>query len=148
MTSDEMTEHPPRLDHNIWPGIASPHPHALRSWLVQLGFEEGGCYLDEDGTSVRHSEMLWPQGGRVMISSAGKLGGDDASAFRSPPGGAMIYVVVDDPDPVWSAAQELNVTVVRPMRDEDYGSRGFSIADEDGNVWSFGTYAGRSIASE
>jgi uncharacterized glyoxalase superfamily protein PhnB len=28
------------------------------------------------------------------------------------------------------------------MREEDYGSRGFSIADPDGNVWSFGTYSG------
>jgi uncharacterized glyoxalase superfamily protein PhnB len=28
------------------------------------------------------------------------------------------------------------------MEDTDYGSRGFSIADEEGNRWSFGTYAG------
>jgi uncharacterized glyoxalase superfamily protein PhnB len=33
-------------------------------------------------------------------------------------------------------------TVVREMREEDYGSRGFSVADPEGNVWSIGTYRG------
>ena len=28
------------------------------------------------------------------------------------------------------------------MEDTDYGSHGFSIADAEGNAWSFGTYAG------
>jgi uncharacterized glyoxalase superfamily protein PhnB len=31
---------------------------------------------------------------------------------------------------------------VRGLRDEDYGSRGFSVLDPEGNIWSFGTYAG------
>ena len=48
----------------------------------------------------------------------------------------------DDPDAVWSSAQALGATVLRPMEDTDYGSRGFSIADAEGNAWSFGTYAG------
>ncbi len=30
------------------------------------------------------------------------------------------------------------------MREEDYGSRGFSIADPEGNIWSVGTYAGEA----
>jgi uncharacterized glyoxalase superfamily protein PhnB len=38
-------------------------------------------------------------------------------------------------------------TVVREMRDEDYGSRGFSVADPEGNVWSVGTYRGEIGAS-
>jgi uncharacterized glyoxalase superfamily protein PhnB len=28
------------------------------------------------------------------------------------------------------------------MRDEDYGSRGFTARDPEGVTWSFGTYAG------
>ena len=33
-------------------------------------------------------------------------------------------------------------TIVRGLRYEEYGSRGFSAADPEGNLWSFGTYAG------
>ena len=28
------------------------------------------------------------------------------------------------------------------MRDEDYGSTGFSVRDPEDNIWSFGTYGG------
>ncbi len=133
--TDGMTE---RLDHNIWPGLTSPDVPALRAWLAALGFDEGGCYLADDGVSVHHSEMLWPDGGRVMISSSGKNDDDFAAIV----GSGRLYVVVTDPDAVWVRAERLGARVIRPMREEDYGSRGFSIADPDGNVWSFGSYAG------
>jgi uncharacterized glyoxalase superfamily protein PhnB len=28
------------------------------------------------------------------------------------------------------------------LRDEDYGSRGFTVRDPEGILWSFGTYPG------
>ena len=34
--------------------------------------------------------------------------------------------------------------IVAPLVDEDYGSRGFSVADPEGNIWSFGTYDGEA----
>lgn len=73
-----------------------------------------------------------------MISSAGK--GDQT--FVTPSGTANLYVVVTDPDAVYTRAKRLGATLVRDMSEEDYGSRGFSIADPEGNIWSFGTYAG------
>jgi uncharacterized glyoxalase superfamily protein PhnB len=33
------------------------------------------------------------------------------------------------------------------MRDEDYGSTGFVVADPEGNLWSFGTYRGEPLPS-
>ena len=33
-------------------------------------------------------------------------------------------------------------TLLSWLRDEDYGSRGFSVLDPEGNIWSFGTYHG------
>lgn len=138
-----MSEHQnTREDRNIWPGLTSADPLALRRWLVGLGFAEGGCYFaegaDGDTTRVQHSEMLWPEGGRVMISSTGKP--DDA--FVSTPGTGNLYVVTAEPDAVHARAQDLGARFLREPREEDYGSRGFSIADPDGNAWSFGTYAG------
>ncbi len=127
-----------RKDTNIWPGLSCNDPLAQRRWLAALGFDEGIC-VDGDGAGeVVHSEMLWPDGGRVMISSAGK--GDQT--FVTPSGTANLYVVVTDPDAVYTRAKRLGATLVRDMSEEDYGSRGFSIADPEGNIWSFGTYAG------
>ncbi|WP_338748004.1 VOC family protein [Janibacter alittae] len=125
-----------RTDHNIWPGLTARDPAALRDWLVGLGFTEG--IVVEDGGIVQHSEVLWPEGGRVMISSARP----DDPHFTTPVGGAMLYVVTDDPGGVHSRAEAAGATFTRPLEDADYGSRGFSILDPEGNSWSFGTYAG------
>ncbi|MEO6999003.1 MAG: VOC family protein [Terracoccus sp.] len=124
-------------DHNIWVGLSYDDPHAARTWLGRLGFTEGDLIEDSDG-HVQHSEMLWPEGGRVMVSSRAKI--DDT--FVSGSGAATVYVVCDDPDAVYARAEGLGARVVRPMEDTDYGSRGFSIEDAEGNSWSFGTYAG------
>lgn len=125
-----------RTDHNIWAGITYDDALAARAWLRGLGFEEGILVTDE-GT-VTHSEMLWPEGGRVMVHSRDKHDG----TFSTPRGGAAVHVVVDDPDAVWERAREQGAQVIRPMEDTDYGSRGFSVADPEGNRWSFGSYAG------
>jgi uncharacterized glyoxalase superfamily protein PhnB len=94
--------------------------------------------MSADGSTVEHSEMLWPEGGRVMVSS--RLRQDDM--FAVPRGAASVYVVVDDPDAVFERAKNLGAQVIRDMEDTDYGSRGFSVADVEGNRWSFGTYDG------
>ena len=130
-----MTE---RKDINIWAGITSDDPLALRAWLEQLGFLPGILVEGDGDGEVLHSEMLWPDGGRVMVHSSNKA--DDT--FSRPVGTGNLYVVVTDPDAVYAKAQALGATLVREMEDADYGSRGFSIADREGNVWSFGTYAG------
>lgn len=130
-----MTE---RRDTNIWAGITSDDPLALRDWLEQLGFLPGILVEGDRDGEVMHSEMLWPDGGRVMVHSANKTD----STFSRPVGSGNLYVVVTDPDEVYAKAQALGATLVREMEDADYGSRGFSIVDREGNAWSFGTYAG------
>lgn len=134
---DTTTDTTARSDHTIWPGLTATDPIALRAWLVGLGFAEG-ILVEGDGGIVQHSEMLWPEGGRVMISSARP----EDPHFTTPVGAAMLYVVTDAPDAVHARAEAAGVTFTRPMEDSDYGSRGFSILDPEGNSWSFGTYAG------
>lgn len=132
-----MNETPARTDHNLWPGVSYDDAHAARDWLAALGFQPGIVVPDEqDG--IMHSEMLWPEGGRVMVSSRGKVG----STFVTTAGSANIYVVCDDPEAVWARAEGLGAEVIRPMEKTDYGSLGFSVRDSKGNAWSFGTYAG------
>ncbi|MEZ5212439.1 VOC family protein [Gordonia sp. (in: high G+C Gram-positive bacteria)] len=124
-----------RIDHSIWPGIPCDDPLTVRDWLTRLGFVPGILVEGDGDRQVHHSEMLWPEGGRVMIHSAAP----DLPATR---GSGNVYVVVDDPDAVYARAVELGATLVRDLKDEDYGSRGFTVADAEGNAWSFGTYAG------
>jgi uncharacterized glyoxalase superfamily protein PhnB len=128
----------PRADHNIWPGLTYDDALAARAWLAALGFSEGILVTSADGGAVEHSEMAWPEGGRVMVSSRER--GDDT--FAVPRGAASVYVVVDDPDAVFARAKGLGAPVIRDLEDTDYGSRGFSVLDSEGNRWSFGTYAG------
>ncbi|MBS4101391.1 VOC family protein, partial [Tsukamurella paurometabola] len=123
---------------NIWPGLTYDDPLAAREWLRGLGFEDGILVEGDGDGEVVHSEMLWPDGGRVMIHSAGK----QDKTFSAPTGSGNLYVVVTDPDAVYARATDLGARLVRDMREEDYGSRGFSVADPEGNTWSFGTYAG------
>ena len=115
--------------------------HAARAWLRELGFEDGILVPqnpDDPNGPIMHSEMLWPEGGRVMVHS----GAEKAPEFAMARGSGRAYVVVDDPDAVYARAQQLAARIVRDLEDTDYGSRGFSIADAEGNTWSFGTYAG------
>ncbi len=37
-------------------------------------------------------------------------------------------------------AAKAGAEVVRKLRDEDYGGRGYSVRDSEGNVWTFGSY--------
>ena len=132
-----------RADHNLWPGIGYDDAHAARRVAGHLGFEDGICVESPRRPGeIQHSEMLWPEGGRVMVHSRSKT--DDT--FTCAAGSGNVYVVCDDPDAVWAKAEALGARVLRPMEDTDYGSRGFSIADAEGNSWSFGTYSGEQPA--
>lgn len=53
---------------------------------------------------------------------------------------AGIYLVTDEPDAVFDAAVASGATVQRPMVAHDYGGRGGSVLDPEGNHWSFGSY--------
>lgn len=59
------------------------------------------------------------------------------------PGTSSLHVVTADPDAVMARAAELGAAVIHPLVDHtDYPSRDFTIADPDGNRWTFATFAG------
>ena len=60
--------------------------------------------------------------------------------FRST---SRTYAVCDDPDTLFKRAVEHGAAVITEPRDQDYGSREFSVRDPEGNRWSFGTYRGQ-----
>jgi uncharacterized glyoxalase superfamily protein PhnB len=126
---------------SVWPILTYRDGRAAIAFLTKaFGFEERAVYAREDDPSViEHAELRWPLGGGIMLGTAGK---DDSPFGRREPGNDSVYVVCDDPDALFERATETAAEVVRDLRDEDYGSRGFTVRDPEGNLWSFGTYTG------
>ena len=122
---------------SIWTSIVSDDAPALREWLLALGFTEDLMIPGERGGAIHHCQLDWPEGGRVMLSSTGER----PTPCR--PGTTSQHVVTTDPDAVWQRALALRARVVHDLRNQtDYPSRDFTIADPDGNHWTFATFAG------
>lgn len=125
-------------DVQYWQTMSFRDADAMMRWLGAIGFVEHATYRSEaDATVVEHAEWLWPGGGGVMFGSHREDG-----VVRNP-GGSAAYLVVDDPDAVFERAVAAGATVVRKMVDQDYGGRGGSVEDPEGNHWSFGSYQPR-----
>jgi len=125
----------------VWPTMTFRDAHAALRFLAEaFGFRQTACYTrDGDPSIVEHAEMRWPAGGGIMFGTAGK---DDPPFSNRSPGSASVYLVTDDPDGLYARAKAAGAEVIRELNDTDYGSRDFAVRDPEGNIWSFGTYAG------
>ena len=125
----------------VWPTLCyRDAPRALAFLAEAFGFEQRAAYARPDDASIiEHAEMRWPGGGGIMLGTAGK---DDGAFGRRIPGNDAVYVVCTDPDALFDRAVAAGAVVERGLEDADYGSRGFTVRDTEGNAWSFGTYAG------
>jgi uncharacterized glyoxalase superfamily protein PhnB len=104
-----------------------------------FGFEALAVYTSDDGKTVEHAELRWPLGGGLMVGSE-----RDSSEWPQRAGHSGVYVVTEEPDALYERAVAAGATITGELRDEDYGSRGFSCRDPEGNAWSFGTYRGHT----
>jgi uncharacterized glyoxalase superfamily protein PhnB len=128
------------IPKTVWPCINYRDARAAIEFLCDaFGFTESLVVPGEDERDVAHCQLAWPEGGGVMLGSAGR---DDSEFSQMPTSCASIYVVTDDPHAVLARASKAGARVIREMRDEDYGSTGFSVRDPEDNIWSFGTYRG------
>jgi uncharacterized glyoxalase superfamily protein PhnB len=128
-----------RIPKAVWPCLVyEDAPAAIRFLVDAFGFEERLVVKDDDDPSVIHAELRWPEGGGVMLGTAGR--GNVLSGM--PAGGGAVYVVTDQPDEVHEQAIAGGAKPLEDLKDEDYGSRGFTVSDPEGTIWSFGTYRG------
>jgi uncharacterized glyoxalase superfamily protein PhnB len=122
----------------VWPCVVYDDAVAAIAYLTgAFGFESR--IVVADGDVVHHAELRWPEGGGIMLGSSGR---EESPFSRQPTGAASVYVVTDEPDALYTRATGFGLEIIREMEDTDYGSRGFSVRDAEGNLWSFGTYRG------
>jgi uncharacterized glyoxalase superfamily protein PhnB len=122
----------------VWPAFRARDARSLIRFLVDaFGFEETAVY--GEGDVVAHAQLSWPEGGGVML---GSVRDDPDDAWQAVPGTAACYVVTADPAAVHARALAAGATVVQDLKTTDYGSKEFAARDPEGNLWSFGTYAG------
>ncbi|MFE3999989.1 VOC family protein [Nocardioides sp. YIM B13467] len=115
-----------------WQSMAFQDAEAMMTWLSAIGFVEHTTY--REGGIVYHAEWLWPGGGGLMFGQVREDGGIKNTGTSS------AYLVTDDPDAVFDKAVAAGATVDRPMVDQDYGGRGGTVTDPEGNSWSIGSY--------
>jgi uncharacterized glyoxalase superfamily protein PhnB len=122
---------------NIWASLVSDDAPALRAWLLALGFTEDLMIPGDRDDAVHHCQLDWPEGGRILLSSTGER----LTPCR--PGASWLHVVTTEPTAVLERARALGARLVQELIDQiDYPSRDFTVADPDGNYWTFATFAG------
>jgi uncharacterized glyoxalase superfamily protein PhnB len=123
----------------IFPALRFRDAPAAIDWLGRaFGFERR-MVVEGDGGVVEHAELVLG-GSMIMLGSVRPPEAGAYSAVAPPPGCSSLYVLVEDPDGVHARAVEAGAGIVAGLADEDYGSRGFTARDPEGNVWTFGTY--------
>ena len=113
----------------------------IRFAVDVLGFREHLVVQDNaDPTIVHHSELHWPEGGVVQISTLARPGRE--SIYAEQPG-LPPYVITLDPEAVLARCEAAGAEIVSPMEYVPYGvpgDRGFTVRDPEGNLWAIGTY--------
>ena len=132
-----MTNSPPSVG-DVYPSLCYDDAPAAIEWLCRaFGFTRRLVVPGPNGR-VEHSELSHgsavimvsspkPQMGRV--SPRGLTGVSQALSIR-----------VDDPDAHYVRARDAGAVILRPLRDEEYGFRGYMARDPEGHIWYFGNY--------
>jgi uncharacterized glyoxalase superfamily protein PhnB len=133
-----MTDAPPAT---VWPTLNCADAHALIRFLTAVGFDEVATYTtDDDPAVVGHAELRWPEGGAVMLGSAGR---PDSVHSQRPTGMASSYVVTDHVDQVFERAVAAGAEAIEAPTDQHDGGRVCTVRDHEGNIWGFGSYRGQ-----
>ncbi|MDQ7909391.1 VOC family protein [Phytohabitans sp. ZYX-F-186] len=130
------------VNPTVWLTLQAHDAPALIDYYVRtFGFVVAARYGAED--TVDHAQLNWPEGsGGIMLGSH-----RPGAAWSREPGTAGGYVVVADPDALYERVLKQGADVVRPLAKTDYGAREFAVRDPEGNLWSFGDYAGEPAPS-
>ena len=127
---------PERSQQLAYPIVTYEDADAGIEWLKSaFGAKEVEVYRDGEG-KVAHLEL--EIGGAIVMGGTRGVGELAGKVEIGHP--TSVYLVTAEPDALHARAEQAGAEMVIPLRDEDYGSRGFTARDPEGNLWSFGTY--------
>ncbi len=111
--------------------VVSDAAKAIEFYIGAFGAKQGERHVDDNGKIV-HAELTLGD----AITVAVKDEGDGDPAPTSLGGSAVILALdVDDADAIGDAMVASGATVVYPIQDWEYGSRGGRLADPFGHLW-------------
>jgi uncharacterized glyoxalase superfamily protein PhnB len=126
----------------IIPGMRYRNAPAAIEWLCKaFGFEKYLVVPGENNT-IAHAQLTFGNG-MIML---GSIKDNEFNRLMKQPdeiGGAetqSAYVVVPDADAHYARAKAAGAEILRDVKDESYGGRGYACRDLEGHIWSFGTY--------
>jgi uncharacterized glyoxalase superfamily protein PhnB len=128
--------HSYRTPATIYPCLTYADARAAVDWLCHaFGFSQQLLVPGPDGT-IRHSELSLG-GGVVMVSSPrpGRPPPNQAGGYV-----ATLSVFVADPDQHLARAMAAGARVTQPIRDQEFGGRGYGALDPEGHGWYFSNY--------
>ena len=131
-----MTEHA-----TIVPSMRYRDAPAAIDWLCEaFGFERHLVVPGPDGTIV-HAQLTFGNG-MIMLGSGRD---NEFGRLVRPPAETnaltqSAYIIVKDADAHYARAKAAGAEIVIEVTDEDYGGRGYSCRDPEGQLWNFGTY--------
>ena len=114
---------------------------AAIAWLAEVfGLREQLRVPGEDGGIV-HAQLVHGGGMLMLGSLKDNEYGRNLREPRQVGGNTQgIYLVLEDVDGAYARVQRVGGEILIPLRDEDYGGRGFTCRDPEGHLWSVGSY--------
>lgn len=128
---------------SLIPNLRYDDPDKALEFLgTAFGFEEKSVYRNDQG-SVEHAELILGNG-MIMIGPSGYQ--SPFTRFMVHPKDIQmkqtmtVYVVVPDIDDHYQQAMAAGAEILLPLTEKSYGGKDYSCRDQEGYVWSFGTY--------
>lgn len=122
----------------IYPSLVYDDAPAAIEWLCRaFGFEKR-LIVTGPGGEIQHSELSLGEA-VIMVSSprpAWKWIGPRRLAGHS----QSLSLFVPEPDAHYARAKQAGAVIMRELRDEEYGARGYMAQDLEGHQWYFGDY--------
>ena len=129
---------PYRSPSDIYPSLTYDDAPRAIEWLCRaFGFAKR-LIVPGPGNRVEHSELSFGTG--VVLISSPKTDDHRVSPKALAGVAQALSVYVADPDAHYKVAIAAGARVIRELRTEEYGARGYMALDPEDHLWYFGNY--------